>query len=84
METAYDWVTVLIFAGLVTKFLSESVKPEGSDDSIWQYLPPAVGCAFANWLGNESWDVAAVAVIAITLAYVFYVFGPFRRTPPEH
>lgn len=83
METAYDWITVLIFAGLVTKFLSESVKPE-SDDSIWQYLPPAIGCALANWLGNEGRDLAAVVVIALTLGYIYYVFGPKRRSPPEH
>ncbi len=84
METAYDWITVIIFAGLVTKFLSESVKLEGSDDSIWQYLPPAIGCGLANWLGNEGWDLAAVFVIALTLGYALYVFGPFRRSPPEH
>lgn len=84
METAYDWITVLIFAGVVTRFLSQSVNPEGSDDSLLQYLVPSVGCALANWLGNEGWDLPAIAVIALTLAYIYYVFRPSRRSPPEH
>ena len=80
METAYDWITVIIFAGLVTHFLNQSAKPERSHDSIWHYLAAAVGCAVANWLGNEGWDLAAIAVIAATLWYAFYFL--IRERPP--
>ena len=70
METAYDWITVIIFAGLVTRFLHQSSKPEADDDSMLHYLVPCVGCAVTNWLGNEGWHVAAVGMLAATLAYI--------------
>jgi hypothetical protein len=79
METAYDWITVIIFAGLVTRFLHQSSKPEADDDSMWHYLVPCVGCAVTNWLGNEGWHVAAVGMLAATLAYIFYFLGPVSR-----
>lgn len=84
METVYDWVTVAIFAGLVTRFLSKSVDEEEPDDSIWHYLAPSVGCAFANWLGNEGWYIPAVILILACLAYIFYFIWPARRSPPTH
>ena len=52
METVYDWITVAIFGGLVVLFLHRSVQPGDPQDTILHYLPPAVGCAVANWLGN--------------------------------
>lgn len=82
MKTAYDWITVLIFAGLVARFLQQSAEPEGSNDSIWHYLPPCVGCAATNWLGNQGLHVAAIAILAATLAYIYYFLGPGR--PPQH
>ena len=82
METAYDWVTVMIYAGLVTRFLSESAREDGEDTSLWHYLLASVGCAFANWLGNEGWHLAAIAMIAVTLGYIarFILSGP----RPQH
>jgi hypothetical protein len=81
MKTAYDWITVMIFAGLVTHFLHTSSKPGTPELSMWHYLVPCVGCAVANWLGNEGWDLAAIALIAATLVYIFYFFRPQRRPP---
>lgn len=81
METAYDWITVIIFAALVTHFLNQSAKPERTDPSIWHYLAAAAGCAVANWLGNEGWDVAAIAVIVATLLYAFHFL--IRARPPS-
>jgi apolipoprotein N-acyltransferase len=80
METAYDWITVLIFAGLVTLFLSRSVGESRHGDSIWHYLGASVGCAVANWLGNEGHDLIALAVIGGTLLYIYYHL--FRGAPP--
>lgn len=77
MKTVYDWITVMIFAGLVTHFLHQSAKPDAPDISMWHYLVPCVGCAVANWLGNQGWDLGATAMIAATLGYSFY----FLRTP---
>ena len=84
MKTAYDWITVMIFAGLVTHFLHQSSKPEGSGHSIWLYMVACIGCGVANWLGNNHWDIAAIALIAATLAYSFYVFGPRGQSPHDH
>ncbi len=71
METVYDWVTVMIFAGLATRFLSKSADPHDTDDSYWHYLLPSLGCAVANWLGNHDYTLAAIALIAGTLAYIY-------------
>jgi apolipoprotein N-acyltransferase len=84
MKTVYDWITVMIFAGLVTHFLHQSAKPDGPSQSMWLYLVACVGCAVSNWLGNNGWDAAAVALIAATLGYSFYVFGPRRHPPQDH
>lgn len=75
METAYDWITVAIFAGLAVLLLQRSSE-EVPRDKMWQYLPPALGCAVANYFGNEGNHVVAVVVLAATLGYVFYVLKP--------
>ncbi len=72
METPFDWIAVIIFAGLVVLFLQRSTMEE-PPDTIWHYLPPAVGCALANYLGNEGYVVPAVAVLAAVGAYVVRV-----------
>lgn len=76
METVYDWVTVGIFAGLIVLFLQRSTADE-AQDSIWLYLAGALGCAVANYIGNEGHDVLAWAVIVATLAYIVLVLKPF-------
>ena len=78
METIYDWVTVLIFAGLITLFLQRS-SMDDPPDTIWHYMPPAIGCALANYFGNEGMDVIAIAAIAIVIGYVFVVLKPMHR-----
>ena len=79
METAYDWITVLIFAALVTRFLQSSAGDEQSDDNIWHYLVPSFGCASANWLGNSGWHWAAGAAILASIAYALYFIGKVGR-----
>ncbi len=77
MSTIYDFVTVGLFAGLVILFLQRSTAPE-PQDHMYQYLPPAVGCAFANWLGNHEQHAFAIATIVVTIGYVIYVLKPFN------
>lgn len=88
METVYDWVTLSIFAGLIVLFLQRSMGEGEPGDSIWQYLGAMVGCAVANYLGNQGlkqssllFQALAVLAIAGTLTYVFYYLRPFDRTP---
>ena len=60
METVYDWVTVAIFAGLVVLFVQRSTAEEQlkEHDSLLLYLGAALGCAVANYLGNQGWHRA--------------------------
>lgn len=76
MQTVYDWLTVAVFSGLIVLFLQRS-SLEQPTDSIWHYLPPALGCAVANYLGNEGYSLPAVGVLVGTAAYIYYVLKPF-------
>jgi len=81
METVYDWITVLIFAALVTRFLQCSAGPEESDENIWHYIVPSIGCAGANWLGNSGWHWAAAMTIVASIAYsVVFIAKVGRRS----
>ncbi len=77
MQTPYDWLTVAIFAGLIVIFLQRSVGDDEPVDSIWHYLPPAVGCAVANQLGNHGYDIWAILGIVAVLAYIAIIIKPF-------
>lgn len=77
METIYDWVTVAIFAGLIIVFLQRSTAEEPSD-RIYQYVPAALGCAVANYLGNHEQSVWAISLIVAVGVYVWFVLKPFK------
>ncbi len=81
MSSVYDWVTVSIFAGLIVLYLQRS-EAEKPTDSLWQYLGASVGCAVANYLGNEGHHLFAVALIVVTLGYVLFVLKPFKLPGP--
>jgi uncharacterized membrane protein len=86
METVYDWVTVAIFAGLIVLFLQRSSGTGEPQDTIWQYLIASVGCAVANYLGNQAIKHEggidylnhglAIVVLAGTIAYIWIVLKP--------
>ena len=77
METVYDWITVAIFGGLVVLFLHRSVQPVEPQDHILQYLPPAIGCAIANYVGNEGYGLISFLIVVAVLIYVVIVLKPF-------
>ena len=81
MNTVFDWITIIIFAGLVTDFLQQSADDSARETPLWQYLLAAGGCALANWLGNGGHAAAAGAAIAATLAFVGYAY--LRRRGPR-
>lgn len=72
METIWDWTTVFAFAGLITLFLQRSSE-EVVKDKLWQYAPPSIACAVANYFGNEGQPVLAIAVMVAGLVYVVRV-----------
>jgi len=84
METVYDWLTILVFAGLIVLFLQRSQGV--ARDHLWQYLLASVGCAVTNYLGNEAvklddalWHLGAVATGITTLAFIWLSLRPFER-----
>jgi hypothetical protein len=81
MSTVYDYLTMAVFAGLIVLYLQRSVGDGPYRDSMWQYLVPSVGCATANYLGNEGYGLAGVLVFVATLGFIYYVLKPFERTP---
>lgn len=80
MHTAYDWITLAIFGGLIVLFLERSARPEPGDH-LWQYIVPAVGCALANYAGNHEQPIVAIAIIVGIFAYVHVVLKPFGAWP---
>jgi drug/metabolite transporter (DMT)-like permease len=84
METPYDWLTIIVFAGLIVLFLQRS---QGTPrDHLWQYLVAAVGCAVTNYLGNEAikqgdwiYHAGAIALGVSTLAFIWFILQPFSN-----
>jgi len=84
METPYDWLTVMTFAGLIVLFLQRSQgEPR---DHLWQYLIAALGCAFTNYIGNEAMKsgemllhAGAIALFGATIAFIWRVLQPFGQ-----
>lgn len=72
MVTIWDWLTVIAFAALVTLMLQRSTEAELRDE-LWQYAPPAIGCATANYVGNDGRDLLAAALLIAVIAYIFTV-----------
>jgi hypothetical protein len=72
METIYDWVTMAVFAGLIILFLQRSTMDD-PPDTIWHYMPPSIGCAVANYVGNEGYGVAAFGILVAVGAYLILV-----------
>lgn len=77
METIYDWVTLAIFAGLVVLFLQRSVSDRAEKDApLLYYLGAGVGCAVANYFGNEGQDLVAIPILVATVAFIAYFLKP--------
>ncbi len=47
-------------------------------DRIIAYLPPAVGYAFGNWLGNEGHSMPAAAILGLSALYYLAIIKPTR------
>ena len=84
METPYDWITIIVFAGLIVLFLQRS---QGAPrDHLWQYLVAALGCMGTNYFGNEAikqgetgYHVAAIGLGIATLAFIWFALKPFSE-----
>lgn len=82
MHTVYDWVSLGIFAGLVVLFLQRSTGDHQERDvSLLYYLGAGAACAVANYLGDQGQDIAAVAVLLATAAFIVVFLKPFSPKP---
>ena len=55
-----------------------SVAEKEPQDTIYHYLPPAVGCAIANYVGNHGQGpLSAAIVVAVLVCNVVLVLKPF-------
>lgn len=79
MSTIFDWVTMAIFGAMVVLFLQRSMGPARASDTIFHYFPPALGCAIANYLGNEGQPVPAIALIIAVVGYIIFILKPFEK-----
>lgn len=75
METPFDWLSLLLFAGLVVLMLQRSTA-ETPPDKLWHYGPPAIALALTNYLGNHGYPVPAIAGLIAVIAYIFFVLRP--------
>jgi hypothetical protein len=78
LETVYDWITIAIFGGLVVLFLHRSMADAEPQDTILHYLPPAVGCAIANYVGNKGQGPLSALIVVAVLVYIVLVLKPFK------
>ena len=78
METVFDWITIALFAGLIVLFLQRSTA-EVQVDRMIDYLPPALACAFGNYLGNNGHPIIAIVFIMTIPVYVWIVLKPLTR-----
>jgi hypothetical protein len=77
LETVYDWITIAIFGGLVVLFLQRSMSENEPQDTIYHYLPPALGCAVANYVGNHGQGPLSAGIALAVLVYIVLVLKPF-------
>jgi hypothetical protein len=77
MTTVFDYLTMAIFAGLIVLFLQRSVDDRPASDALWQYLVASVGCAVANYLGNNGYPIPAVGMVMAVLVFIHYILKPF-------
>jgi len=77
MSTVYDWVTVLIFIGLLALYF---LRQDREDVPLARYLIAATGCALANFLGNDNYHIGAIGIIAATLYFTWhFILNPSQK-----
>jgi uncharacterized membrane protein YjjP (DUF1212 family) len=77
MQSVWDWASLAVFAGLAVLYLQRSVDETGAKDRIVDYLPPAIGCAIANYLGNHGYGLVAILLLAAAVAHIVFILKPF-------
>jgi hypothetical protein len=89
LQTLFDWISILIFAGLVVLYLQRSMADGPPVDRIAHYAPPAIGCAAGNFVGNQGatdgrtdLQLLAAAILVAAVVYILQVLKPFSGLRP--
>ena len=77
MQTVWDWLSLAVFAGLSVLYLQRSIDEHGPSDRIIDYLPPAIGCAIGNYLGNHDYPVLGLLLLIAAVAHIAFILKPF-------
>ncbi len=56
-------------------FLHRSAQSEEPQDTILHYLPPAVGFAVANWLGNPAQNQGLFSFLMVVLVAIYIAYS---------
>ena len=67
MQTFFDWTTVGLFLVIAGLFF---YRNQYREENIFKYLLPSVGCATANWFGNNGDSLIAFVFIAAVVAFI--------------
>jgi len=77
VDTIYDWLSVAAFGVLVVLFLHRSAQDREPTDTIYHYIPPAIGCAVANYVGNHDLGPLSIVILVAVMIYIVLVLKPF-------
>ena len=69
MQTFFDWTTVGLFLVIAGLFF---YRNQHREENIFKYLVPSVGCATANWFGNNHYVAVAFFFIALVVAFIVW------------
>lgn len=80
MKTIYDLISVALFAGLAILYLQRSASDEPDTVELWKYAVAAVGCAVADYLGNNNKPLAAAIAFVALIVFSLWALKPFERS----
>ncbi len=81
MKTVFDLVSLIMFAGLAILYLQRSASPQPDSIALWKYAVAAIGCATADYLGDQGHAVMSVVVFAALIVFALLMLRPMRRRP---
>ena len=81
MKTIYDLISVALFAGLAILYLQRSAAEEPDQIPLWRYAAAAIGCAAADYLGNNGVPAGSIAVFVIVIGFSVVMLKPFEKHP---
>ncbi len=81
MKSIYDIISIALFAGLAILYLQRSAAAEPDPIPLWRYAVAALGCAGADILGNNGFEIPAYAFFAFVVLFTLAMLKPFQQTP---